>query len=87
MGLDITHYKATLERPQVLHPASGNFMTEKEFEEYREEFDVGFDYFKDYIQLIDEPVQLKTIICPKRESEIDEVKTWFKDHEDCVFFV
>jgi hypothetical protein len=70
MGLDITHYKATLKRPEKLNPFSHDFVIEEEFEG----FDTNFHHFDSSIQMIDTPTTLKTLIFPKIESEIDEVK-------------
>jgi len=80
MGLDIYHYKATLIRPENLHPVSENYITESSFEE--EGFDVDFSHFKDCIQIIDVPVTLKTIICPKEESAIEYVTEFLGKYED-----
>ncbi len=82
MGLDITHYKATLKKPAIFNSYEGSYMTEEEFEY----FDVDFDYFKDCTQKIDIPKVLRTLIFPKKESDIDEVKEWFKNsHNDLLF--
>ncbi len=75
MGLDITHYKATLERPLKIEPFNTKFILESEFDG----FDVTFDYFQNYIQNVDTPETLETIIFPKRENEIDEVKQFLNN--------
>ena len=77
MGLDITHYRATLRRPEKLDPFNRNFITEQEFEG----FDTNFEYFENSIQMIETPSTLKTLIFPKREGEIDEVKNFLKCEE------
>ncbi len=81
MGLDIYHYKATLNRPLKIDPFSENFITESEFDG----FDVPFDYFQNCIQIIDTPETLETIIFAKRENEMDEVKSFIKD--DSIHFL
>jgi hypothetical protein len=82
MGLDIIHYKATLERPEELHPVSENYMTKCVFEEWG--FTEDFEHFKDCIQLIDAPVKLQTIICVKNESELEEISNMFVPGEGYV---
>jgi hypothetical protein len=82
MGLDITHNKATLKRPEKLDPFNRNFIIEQEFEG----FDTDFEHFKSSVQMIDVPTTLKTLIFPKRESEIDEVKNFLNCDEYVYLF-
>ena len=77
MGLDITHYKATLQRPKLIDPFNRHFITVKDFEG----FDTSIEYFDKNLQLVDDPIILKTIIFPKRENEIQEVKEFLKYDE------
>lgn len=66
MGLDITHYKATLKQPEnselifVGREIWGKigFKTRESFSG----FNVPFEHFNKYIQLIDCPVVVNTII-------------------------
>ncbi len=76
MGLDITHRKSTLKRPEKLDPFHRNYILENEFED----FDVDFNYFHDCIQTIDTPAVLETLIFPKKEDEIEEVKAFLKKY-------
>jgi len=82
MGLDITHYKATLERPQKIEPFCTNFILESEFRE----FDVSFNYFQNFIQIIDTPNVLDTIIFPKKGNEIEEVKHYLNNDKYNFYF-
>lgn len=77
MGLDITHYKATLKKPLI---DSFNFVLENEFNG----FDVPFDYFQNYIQKVYVPEVLEIIIIPRNENDIDELKQLYKDR-NCHF--
>jgi hypothetical protein len=69
MGLEITHYKATLQRPLIIEPFNVKQILEDEYEG----FDVNINYFENFIQKIDKPEILETIIFTKRENEIEEV--------------
>ena len=82
MGLDITHYKATLKRPTKLDPFNRNLITEQEFEG----FDTNFQYFERNIQMIETLITIETIIFPKRESEIEEVKKFLNCNEYIFLF-
>lgn len=65
MGLDIYHCKATLEKPADLNPLSENFVTLSAIEGFDHEFegfDVGIDYFQDYIQTLELPKTVHTFI-------------------------
>mgnify|MGYP000913842001 CR=1 FL=1 len=84
MGLDITHYKATLQRPEELHPVSNNYIIEESFDEWG--FDSDFNHFSAYIQFIDHPVSLQTIIFPRKDSDPEKVKYWLSTYEYPVFF-
>lgn len=75
MGLDITHYKATLDRPEDINPLNTPFVILDEFEG----FDVDSTYFQESIQCVDVPEVLKTLIIVKNEDEIDEVKKLLYD--------
>jgi hypothetical protein len=82
MGLDITHYKAILERPVEISRFDQCYILASEFKG----FDVEIDYFQPYIQLIDTPESLKTIIFPKSEHEIEEVTAFYTD-TDCIILL
>lgn len=64
MGLDITHYKATLQRPKLIDPFNRHFITVKDFEG----FDTSIEYFDKNIQLVDDPIILKTLIFQKKRK-------------------
>ncbi len=81
MGLDIYHYKATLQKPKDLNPSSENYILEENYEG----FDVDFSYFNKYIQLIDIPKILRTLIFAKKESELEEIKNFFKCEYDFFY--
>lgn len=82
MGLDITHRKATLKRPEKLDPFHTDYILENEFEG----FNVDFNYFENYIQKIDTPHILETLIFPKKEDELQKVKDFLKKHGQYHFF-
>jgi hypothetical protein len=77
VGLDITHYKATLDKPLRIEPFNRKFILEEEFVG----FDVEFEYFQNFIQNVDTPEILETVIFPKREYEIDEVKQFLNNEQ------
>ncbi|PIF33204.1 hypothetical protein CLU81_3784 [Flavobacterium sp. 9] len=81
MGLDITHRKSTLKKPEKLTPSHTNYILESEFEG----FDVGLDYFHNCIQNIDAPEILETIIFPKKENEIEEIKKFLSHVKHFLF--
>lgn len=81
MGLDIYHYKATLLKPKDLNPFSENYILEENYEG----FDVHFSYFNNYIQIIDVPKTIKTLIFALKESELDEIKN-FLNYEYDFFY-
>lgn len=81
MGLDITHRKATLKRPEKLDPFHRDYILENEFEG----FNVNFNYFDKYIQEIDTPEILETLIFPKKQDEIQKVKDFLKKHGEYHF--
>lgn len=78
MGLDITHFKATLQRPKTVDLFSEIFVTLEEYEG----FDTSFKYFESSIQKIDKPIILKTLIFPKRENQIDEIERTFLKYDE-----
>ena len=81
MGLDIYHYKATLLKPKDLNPFNRKYISEDNYEG----FDVHFSYFNNYIQIIDTPKTLKTLIFAKKESEFDEIKNFLKYDYDFFY--
>ncbi len=82
MGLDITHYKATLIRPEFLDPSTQNYFTADTYTG----FDTNIQHFEKCIQLIDTPTTLKTIIFPKDESKLEEVNQFLKGHDYIFHF-
>ena len=82
MGLDSTHYKATLQKPEKSDPVHRPYITELEFEG----FDVDVSYFSSYIQKIETAEILETLIFPKREEEISAVTEFLKGADRHVVF-
>lgn len=81
MGLDITHYKATLEKPQTTDPTSICGETREGYND----FNVPFEHFKQYIQEIDYPNILNTVIIVMQEYQLNHVKEFFKDSNYTFF--
>ncbi|HEX9061795.1 MAG TPA: hypothetical protein VF941_16575 [Clostridia bacterium] len=81
MGLDINHYKSVLQKPKGLNPFNHKYISEDNYEG----FDVNFGYFNNYVQIIDIPKTLKTLIFAKKESEIDEIKNFLKYDYDFFY--
>jgi len=79
MGLDIYHYKATLTKPDNLDPFYEDYII---LEESYNGFDVNFVYFKDYIQTVEVPNALRTLIFVKNHDDLDEVKDFFHREAD-----
>ena len=81
MGLDITHYKATLELPEnsELINIGGEIrgMVGAETRESFSDFNVSFEHFKNYIQLIDCPIVLDTVIIVEGKNNIEYVTNHF----------
>lgn len=82
MGLDITHYKATLQKPADLNTFEKKYIIESEFDG----FDVNFDYFSKFIQQIEIPQVLNTIIFPKSVNEIENIKSKYNDEKYLIFY-
>ena len=79
MGLDVYHFKATLTKPTAGVAFFDNYFTESNFEG----FDVGFDYFGDYVQEIEvAELPQKSFIFVKREVDLDALKRYFNRHEE-----
>jgi len=78
MGLDVMHYKATVEKIESSYSLQYNCMTESDFE--YQGFDVPFGYFKNYIQMIDIPETVITIYVPYEGHETDEIKSYFEEN-------
>ncbi|GAL86140.1 hypothetical protein MYP_3369 [Sporocytophaga myxococcoides] len=81
MGLDITHYKATLIKPQTTDPTSVLSETRESYND----FNVPFQHFKQYIQEIDCPNILDTVIIAKQENHLDEAKEFLKNYNYTFF--
>lgn len=82
MGLDISHIKATLNKPVTTDPYELGGMTEDTFNG----FDVPFTHFEKYIQKIDCANILKTAILVKNENDLEYVKEWFKVNDYEILF-
>lgn len=85
MGLNITHYKATMEKAEthtlfyVGHSIYGE--TGAEIRENFDHFNVDFDHFQKYIQEIDFPTEIETVIIVKGIENLNNVKEHFKSTE------
>lgn len=82
MGLDITHIKATLEKPKTTNPYGLGEFTEENFDG----FDVPFSHFEKYIQKIDSPKIVTTVVFVTDENNLDYTTEWFKNSKREVFF-
>lgn len=89
MGLDVTHYKATLERAEThslfyidqgIYADTGG-ITRKNFCD----FNVKFDHFKNYIQEIDCPVELESAIIVNDKKDSKRIKEHFKSSGRKIF--
>lgn len=85
MGLDITHYKATLEKAQdhdlffIGLDIYGE--TGAEIKEKFDTFNVDFDHFSKYIQEIDVPTEVESIIIVKGREHFKKVKEHFQSQD------
>lgn len=82
MGLDISHCKATLERRKTTDPNLIGGITRSGYAH----FNVPFENFKRYIQEIDCASILNKVIIVRDESQLTEVKDWFKNSDYSYFF-
>ena len=84
MGLDITHYKATFEKAKTHHLfyiGEGIYaQTGAEIKEKFEDFNVDFYHFSKYIQQIDIPIVVESVIIVKGSENLEKVKAHFKSH-------
>lgn len=82
MSLAITHYKATLEKADINTLFYiGNDIYGETGAEIREKFDsfnVDFDHFQKYIQLIDVPNEIESIIIVEGLEKLKKVEEHFK---------
>ncbi|MDC8003213.1 hypothetical protein POV27_04080 [Aureisphaera galaxeae] len=85
MGLDITHYKATLEKAedytlfyigQGIYGETGGVIREK-----FEGFNVDFNHFSKYIQEIDFPTEIESVVIVKGNENLKEVQEHFRSTE------
>ena len=82
MGLDISHIRATLERPKTKNPDElGGTL-----EEYFDGFNVPLSHFGRYIQEIDCANILTTSILVKEEKYLQYTIEWLKDYDYNIFF-
>jgi len=85
MGLDITHFKATKEKaePHTLFYIGNDIYGETgaEIREKFDDFNVDFDHFQKYIQEIDVPTEVETVIIVKEIENLKQVKEHFKSTE------
>ncbi len=81
MGLDISHCKATFERPNTTDPNLLGGETKDNFNG----FNVPFEHFHKYVKQIECGNILHTVIIVKQENLLEEVKEWFKNYEYSIF--
>jgi hypothetical protein len=88
MGLDITHFKATMEKAEPHHLfyiGDGIYgETGAEVRETFDHFNVDFDHFQKYIQEIDVPTEIETVIIVKGIENLKRVKEHFKSTEPTI---
>lgn len=82
MGLDISHKKATLQKPITTDPYGLGGITEESFDG----FDVEFSHFQKFIQKIDCTKVIKTAIIVDNYEYLDYTKDWFKERNLNIFF-
>ena len=88
MGLDITHYKATLsfqDKDKFIYPGveiygQYIYLTPKDFED----FNVDYQHFSNYIQQIQCPQVVITVIQAKKEEYLPEIKKHFRNNKDYI---
>ncbi|GGG28284.1 hypothetical protein GCM10011344_31350 [Dokdonia pacifica] len=89
MGLDITHYKATFEKAEInslfyidqgIYADTGGIVREN-----FSGFNVRFDYFKNYIQEIDCPVELDSVIIVNDKKDSKRIEKHFKSSGRKIF--
>lgn len=85
MGLEITHYKATLDKAEISTLFYiGNDIYGETGAEIREKFgtfNVDFEHFRKYIQEIEVPTEIETIIIVKGSEKLKKVKEHFQSDE------
>ncbi|HLV50884.1 MAG TPA: hypothetical protein VKY44_02875 [Flavobacterium sp.] len=85
MGLDITHYKATLKLPanSELIIIGGQIRSEvgAETRESFSDFDVPFEHFDNYIQLIDCPIVVDSLIIVEDKDNLEYVTNHFSSSD------
>jgi len=89
MGLDITHYKATLKLPEnsELINIGGQIrgIVGAETRDSFSDFNVPFEHFKDYIQLIDCPITIDTAIIVEDKNNFEYVTNHFSNSDYKLF--
>lgn len=89
MGLDITHYKATFEKAEInslfyidqgIYADTGGIVRET-----FSGFNVRFDHFKNYIQEIDCPVELDSVIIVNDKKDSKRIEEYFKSSGRKIF--
>jgi hypothetical protein len=85
MGLDITHYKAILKLPEnsELLNIGGQIrgIVGAETRESFSEFNVPFEHFKNFIQPIDCPIIMETVIIAEGKNNIEYVTNHFSSSD------
>ena len=89
MGLDITHYKATLKLPEnsELINIGGQIrgIVGAETRDSFSDFNVPFEHFENYIQLIDCPIIIDTVIIAEDKNDFDYVTNHFSSSDYRIF--
>ncbi|MCT8341283.1 hypothetical protein MG296_14570 [Flavobacteriaceae bacterium TK19130] len=89
MGLDITHYKAVLKLPE--NPGLINVGGEirgqvgAETKESFSDFNVSFEHFQNYIQLIDCPKVIDTLIIVDEKEDLETTTNHFSKSDYKIF--
>lgn len=90
MGLEITHYKATLEKAQdhdLFYIGLDIYgETGAEIREKFDTFNVDFNHFSNYIQEVDVPTEVESVIIIKGSENVEKVKAHFTSN-DYVFLI
>jgi hypothetical protein len=82
MGLVIYHHQAVLERPATTDPYEWAGITEEAYDD----FNVPIDHFGKYIQQIDRPRIVQTVMIVEEKNYFEEKKALFSNTDYIVLF-
>jgi hypothetical protein len=80
MGLDILHCKACLDKQTGKSPLIVYAETADDFDH----FNVGFDHFQKYIQMVDIPELIDSVIVVRQQDYLEETLSRFKNDKRTV---